>query len=130
MLTPIDIEGALQTALNGLSLGTNITLAAYAAPLPPDFTTPSVYIERTGGSSHDLVMDTHMVEFDVRADRWALAQQYADSIIAKLRSLEKVGTVPVYSVELNSLPYNNFDPLNQDVPRVSFGASITTRTKE
>ena len=37
---------------------------------------------------------------------------------------------PVYSVELNSLPYNNFDPLNQDVPRVSFGASITTRTKE
>lgn len=128
MRYPIDIEGALQAALDGVSIDGE-TVKAYAPPLP-DFLLPCIYIERTGGGEQDRVIDRHIVEIDTRAETWAKAQSTANRIIGYLRELEgaEIGGVPCYAVELNSMPYNNYDPEHQDVPRVTFSVLITTRT--
>lgn len=130
MRQPIDIEAALQTALNNKAVASGVTVKAFAPPLPPTLSLPCVLIERMGGSEQDVVIDRHTVEIDTRADSWEHAQQYANAIIGHVRDLEGklLGGVPCYSVELNTQPYNNFDPEHQDVPRVTFSVLLSTRT--
>ena len=124
----IDIEGALADKFGP---GTS------APPLPEGFSLPFALFTRTGGDTSDRVYTTHDVSVDVYADTWAQAQQSAAELAGLIADLDgrsigytSNGTrieAPVY-VSACQAPYNNPDPKHPNVPRVTFMATLATRT--
>ena len=126
----IDIEAALADAI-----GSN----ASAPPLPETYTSnlPWALFTRTGGDLASRIYTTHQVSVDVYDSTWAAAQASAALLGALLCNLEgdEIGygedddriETPVYSVSLQA-PYNNPDPKHPNVPRVTFLATLATRT--
>lgn len=127
-MQPIDIEDALQSAIN-----TYTDVTASAPPLPPDYQSslPFCRVTRIGGSTLTRVSERHSVDFDVYADTWAAATSAADGLVGFIRSLEGgwVGGVPCYGVECD-MPYANADPLNPEKPQVTFNANLHIRSYE
>ena len=127
--TYIDIEAALVDAA-----GSNVS----AAPLPEDFAEnlPWALFTRTGGDIVSRVYCTHNVSVDVYDSTWAAAQASASQAVSFLYALEGniigYGNPPeaeaaVYTVSCQA-PYNNPDPKHPNVPRVTFLATLATRT--
>lgn len=126
----IDIEACLADAI-----GSN----ASAPPLPESYTSslPWALFTRTGGDLGNRIYTTHYVSVDVYDSTWQAAQASASLLGALLCNLEgdEIGygedddriEVPVYSVSLQA-PYNNPDPKHPNVPRVTFLATLATRT--
>lgn len=126
----IDIEAALAD-----KFGTGTS----APPLPEAFSAslPWVLFTRTGGDTSDRVYTTHNVSVDVYADTWAQAQAYAAEMAGLIADLDgrNIGytsngiriEAPVY-VSACQAPYNNPDPKHPNVPRVTFMATLATRT--
>ena len=124
----IDIEAALADKFGP---GTS------APPLPEGFSLPFALFTRTGGDTSDRVSTTHNVSVDVYADTWAQAQAYAAELAGLIADLDgrNVGyssngsriEAPVY-VSACQAPYNNPDPKHPNVPRVTFMATLATRT--
>lgn len=126
----IDIEAALADAIGSHSS---------APPLPETYTSnlPWALFTRTGGDLASRIYTTHQVSVDVYDETWAAAQASASLVGALLCNLEgdEIGhgedddriEVPVYSVTLQA-PYNNPDPKHPNVPRVTFLATLATRT--
>ena len=126
----IDIEAALAEWIAGAS----------APPLPADFAEnlPWVLFTRTGGAIDSRVLSTHNVSVDVYAATWAAAQQHAAEVASWITASEGFDLyytqgesqieVPVYSAHCQA-PYNNPDPKHPNVPRVTFLATLATRTR-
>lgn len=125
-LKPIDIEDGLQKAINleGINAG--------CIPLRGDFENhlPYVLIQRVGGSSKGII-DTHALSVDSYAKTWKQAMNTAASTIKIIRGLQGkiVEQSQCYTVHVSNA-YNNPDPKNTEVPRVTFSAQITTRGVE
>lgn len=124
----IDIEAALADKFGP---------STCAPPLPEGFSLPFALFTRTGGDTSDRVYTTHNVSVDVYADTWAVAQQAAAEMAGLIADLDgrNVGygedddriETPVY-VSACQAPYNNPDPKHPNVPRVTFMATLATRT--
>ena len=126
----IDIEACLADAIG--SHGS-------APPLPESYATslPWALFTRTGGDLASRIYTTHQVSVDVYDSTWQAAQASASLVGALLCNLEgdEIGygedddriEVPVYSVTLQA-PCNNPDPKHPNVPRVTFLATLATRT--
>ena len=127
----IDIENALADAGNYSSV--------CAPPLPEDFASslPFAVFTRTGGTIEGRVLSIHNVSVDVYAETWEQAQLAAAQAGAFIDALEgqMIGygedddrvEVPCYTAHCQA-PYNNPDPLHPNVPRVTFLATLATRT--
>ena len=124
----IDIEAALADAAGP---------STCAPPLPEGFSLPFALFTRTGGDTSDHIYTTHNVSVDTYAETWAQAQEYAARGAAWICNLEgqTIGygedddrvEVPVYTATCQA-PYNNPDPKHPNVPRVTFMATLATRT--
>ena len=120
---PIDVEDALQAAFN--TAGFN----ACALPLPEHYKLPHVLVRCNGGSSPSFMQTAFSVTLECRAETLAGAFELANSVSGFMLALpgETVGSVPVYTADPQALPYNDPDPNNPTVPRVSCGWTVTTR---
>ena len=127
MRETIDIEGALVAALK--ERGTS----ASAPPVPSRLgsTLPHVHVTRTGGDEVSIVQDRHRVDVDVYAATSAAAMSAVCELTGWLRSLvgSTLGGVPVYDARVDTLPYDNPDPLHPTIPRATFKASLVTRVQ-
>ena len=138
----IDIEAGLAAALSTVS--SDITVSA--PPLSADYAAnlPFVLVTRTGGTdlggTAGRVYTTHNVDVDVYAPTWELAQMVGSVMWAAIKALpgemltydwpEDDGdevSAPVYTADCGA-PYNNPDPKHPNVPRVTFPATLATRT--
>ena len=107
ILTPIDIENEIRLALKDY-------FTAYNRPLPADFTTPSLLITVTGGSTENTI-DSFTVVIDARAKTDAAAVTLINSAIGVLevRCAEQFGALR--NVSVNSLARWGSDPVRPDL---------------
>lgn len=121
---PIDIEDAIQGVLNGID-----GITAGASPLPRDFAASLPYAMpvRTGGNTENVI-DTHSVSVDVYAATWAEATNAAALCLKAIRGMELNSFLGSFCYQVSAnLPYNNPDPDNPTIPRVTFLTTIKTR---
>lgn len=127
MLYPCDIEEEVRLALTPI-------ISASAPPLPRSFQNemPFCLITQTGGRTTDIVLDTFGLSVDVYADTWAQAKTKANEVVAHLRTFagDVLNNVQWYSVDVESLPYNNPDPNNENLARCTFYLTISIRELE
>lgn len=131
-LMPLDIEDALRVDLTTAAELGGFSCAFGAPPTPKNLgdVLPYARIERLGGRRDSLVVDLHDVAIDVWADTWAEAQEAANKVVALLCGLPYADGELAHDylgADLNALPYNNPDPQHEDLPRVSFNATVTAR---
>lgn len=119
----IDIEGALVEALRSDGF------SASAPPVTAGLSAGDVVVYRVGGSRMNYVQDAHQLSIDCYHDTAEAAMALACELTGWLGYLHEVGGVPVYRVELTTLPYDNQDPANRDYRRATFAARIVTRVK-
>lgn len=107
ILTPIDIENEIRLALKDY-------FTVYNRPLPADFTTPSLLITVTGGSTENTI-DSFTVVIDARAKTDAAAVTLINSAIGVLdvRCAEQFGALR--NVSVNSLARWGSDPVRPDL---------------
>lgn len=115
----IDIEAAL--------CETWAEYNAFAPPITAELEAPCVYIHRVGGYRRAYVQDAHALSIDVYGKSAADATATAGELIGILGGLSELGGVPVYQVEITTLPYYNPDPSNYTFPRITFAATVVTR---
>jgi hypothetical protein len=115
----IDIEAALVEEWADYS--------AFAPPVTAELEAPCVYIHRVGGSRQNYVQDAHQVSIDVYGATPAAAMELAGELTGKLGDLTELGGVPVYAIDITTLPYNNPDPDNYSISRATFAATVVTR---
>lgn len=122
-----DIASALWALLaaDGKSASAHVLPATLGAALP------HVHVERTGGFTEQLVIESNQVDFDVYADDMADAMDEAHALCGWVRSLsgQDVGT-PCYGSEVTTLPYANPDPRHPTLARATFKANIETRVDD
>ena len=127
MRASIDIE----TALYELLESDGYSASAHAIPATLGQTLPHVHVVRTGGSTIDMVIDSHYVDFDVYAADQAESMNAASNLCAWIRDLWKSDVeTPCYKSETMTLPYGNPDPRHPNIPRTTVKAIIVTRTAE
>lgn len=107
ILKPVDIENEIRLALKDY-------FTIYNRPLPKNFTTPSLLVTATGGSSTKEI-DTFTVVIDARAETDAAAVELINSALGVLevRSREQFGALR--NVSLNSLARWGSDPVRPDL---------------
>lgn len=120
----IDIEDAIRTILTASSL------TAYCRPLPANFTTPSILITATGGSteeswSNEGKIDSFTVILDSRADTEANALALLRKAIGVLKKSVSAQTYSVRSVTVNTQYSWGADPVRPDLAMCS--ANLTCR---
>ena len=127
MRASLDIETALYNKLTN----DNYSASAHAIPATLGITLPHIHVVRTGGYTNDMVIESNQVDFDVYDKDSAEAMASASALCAWVRDLsgENIGT-QCYAAEITTLPYQNPDPRNFDVARVTFKAQILTRVIE
>lgn len=120
----------IETALCEMLESKDWSASAHMVPETLGQTLPHVHIERTGGYTSDMVIETNQVDFDVYAADAADAMTYACALCAVIRDIagEAIGT-PCYESDVITLPYNNPDPRHPTISRATFKAQILTRTK-
>jgi len=107
ILRPVDIEDEIRMALTGY-------LTVYVRPLPENFTTPSILVTATGGSSENTI-DTFTVVLDSRAETDAAAYELIRTAlgIIEAQALSQFGALR--NVTVNSLARWGSDPVRPDL---------------
>ena len=127
MRASVDIATAIYNKL----VAGGYSASAHAIPATLGTTLPHVHVERTGGYTNDMVIETNQVDFDVYDKDPADAMASASDLCAWVRDLAgEILETQCYAVEITTLPYQNPDPRNFDVARVTFKAQILLRVKE
>lgn len=126
MEVSIDLSDAIQQAL--ADAGHNVS----ADPLPTDFDQhlPFSRIQTLeGGTRTDVVIDTRTVQVETWAENMADAMVECSIVAGRIVELqgETLGGVPCYSVELMSLPAEDYDPYHKDLSMASATARVRTR---
>ncbi len=120
----------IETALYNLLTTDGYSASAHALPATLGNTLPHVHVVRTGGTTTDLVLETHQVDFDVYAEDPAEAMEQACLLCGWVRELVGRDIGICYHAEVMTLPYGNPDPRHSTLGRATFKATINTRVKE
>lgn len=133
-LVAIDIEDALRQDLPTAATLGGFSIYAAAPPVPETLgsSLPFVIPERVGGTRDSIVIDTHNVSIDVYAKTWGKAQETANKLVGIVAELPDIDglSADYLEADITTLPYNNPDPRHQDVPRVTFAASVICRAAQ
>ena len=102
-----------------------------APPAPDDIgaALPTACVTRDGGSRINIVVDSHSVTVSVWASTWADAMREADRLAGAVARLPMTrGTSTQWrTADITSLPSLAPDPMNPEIPRAQFTATVTCR---
>ena len=132
-MKPIDIEDVLQKDLSQAAAASGLSISISGTPVPSNLgaNLPYAVIERVGGSRWSELIDKHAVSIDVWSNRWAVSNDYASELVSLVQALPDMddSTVDYYEAGIDAFPYNNPDLRHEDLPRVSFTATVICRAK-
>lgn len=120
----------IETALANLLTADGYSASAHKIPATLGTSLPHIHVERTGGTTTDLVLEISNVDFDVYADDEADAMTAATELTGWVRNLPGRDVGICYQSEIYTLPYRNPDPRHPNIDRATFKAQIYTRVKE
>lgn len=122
----VDIETALADQLRE----SGYSSSAHAIPATLGKSFPHIHVERTGGYTQDMVIESNNVDFDVYAEDAADAMTAASDLCGWVRELAgtEAGEICYFS-EVTTLPYNNPDPRHPNIGRATFKAQLLTRIR-
>lgn len=111
IIRSIDIEDVIRQALNGYF---NI----YCRPLPKNFTTPCLEVQKVGGDDLNTI-DTFDVVIDSRAKSDADADLQLRNAIGVLKAIAKGQETPLRHITVNSSGSWGSDPVRPDLAMCS-----------
>ena len=122
----IDIEDALQQALNGVGFN------ACAKPLPQRFTCPHVLVDMLNAWDENAAQAIYSVDLDCRAETYAEAVQLQLDVSDFVRSLpgSTFGGKPCYAVDNIRLQRIAPDQSHQDVILATVSAELRVRVAD
>lgn len=107
ILINIDIENAIRLALKDY-------FTIYCLPLPEKFKTPSLLVQRVGGTE-DNKIDTFSVTLDARAKTEKAADELLRMAIGTLKEIAKMQTTEIRAVTVNASGSWGKDPVRPDL---------------
>ena len=111
ILRSIDIENIVRLALTDY-------FTIYCRPLPPNFTVPSLEVQRVGGTDANTI-DTFDIVLDSRANEPADADEQLRNAIGVLKQVAKDQTTAIRFIEVNSSGSWGSDPVRPDLAMCS-----------
>ena len=118
----IDIENVVRTALSDY-------FDIYCRPLPSKFKTPSLLVQRVGGTEKNTI-DTIDIVLDSRAKDPAVADELLRNAIGTLKQIAKDQTTPIRAVSVNSAGSWGTDPVRPDLAMCSARLNITAHQEK
>ena len=117
ILRPVDIEEQIRLAMKDY-------LTVYVRPLPANFTTPSILVTATGGSSENTI-DTFTVVLDARAktDEEAFTLIRTAQGLLEAQAANQFGALR--NVSVNSLARWGNDPARPDLKLCTLTVLVT-----
>ena len=117
ILRPVDIEEQIRLAMKDY-------LTVYVRPLPANFTTPSILVTATGGSSENTI-DTFTVVLDARAktDEEAFTLIMTSQGLLEAQAANQFGALR--NVSVNSLARWGNDPARPDLKLCTLTVLVT-----
>lgn len=122
ILRPVDIEDEIRKALTDY-------VTTYVRPLPANFTTPSVLITATGGSSSNTV-DTFAVVLDSRAETDDAAFTLLRTAIGLVEAQACAQHGALRNVSVNNLTRWGNDPARPDLKLCTATLSVTAHREQ
>lgn len=116
ILRSFDIENIVRVALSGY-------FDIYCRPLPGKFKTPSLLVQKVGGTDKNTI-DTVDIVLDARAKTEAEADQLLRNAIGVLKQIAKEQTTPIRMVSVNSSGSWGTDPVRPDLAMCSARLNI------
>lgn len=116
ILRSFDIENIVRVALSGY-------FDIYCRPLPSKFKTPSLLVQKVGGTDKNTI-DTVDIVLDARAKTEAEADQLLRNAIGVLKQIAKEQTTPIRMVSVNSSGSWGTDPVRPDLAMCSARLNI------
>ena len=107
ILRPCDIENEIRLALSDV-------FTVYCRPLPTNFSTPSLLITATGGTTSNTI-DTFIVSIDARAETDAEAYELLSNAIGVLEVKAAAQVGALRNVIINSLAKWGADSVRPDL---------------
>lgn len=107
ILINIDIENVIRLALKDY-------FTIYCLPLPEKFKTPSLLVQRVGGTE-DNKIDTFSVTLDARAKTEKAADELLRMAIGTLKEIAKMQTTEIRAVTVNASGSWGNDPVRPDL---------------
>lgn len=107
ILINIDIENAIRLVLKDY-------FTIYCLPLPEKFKTPSLLVQRVGGTE-DNKIDTFSVTLDARAKTEKAADELLRTAIGTLKEIAKMQTTEIRAVTVNASGSWGRDPVRPDL---------------
>lgn len=107
ILINIDIENAIRLALKDY-------FTIYCLPLPEKFKTPSLLVQRVGGTEDNRI-DTFSVTLDARAKTGKAADELLRMAIGTLKEIAKIQTTEIRAVTVNASGSWGRDPVRPDL---------------
>lgn len=117
ILRPVDIEDEIRDAMTDY-------LTVYVRPLPENFTTPSILVTATGGSSENEI-DTFTVVLDSRAETDAEAYELIRTAQGLLEAQACSQFGALRHVSINSLARWGNDPVRPDLKLCTLTCLVT-----
>ena len=112
----IDIENVVRTALSDY-------FDIYCRPLPSKFKTPSLLVQKVGGTEKNTI-DTIDIVLDSRAKDEETADALLRNAIGVLKQIAKDQTTPIRKVTVNSAGSWGTDPVRPDLAMCSARLNI------
>lgn len=112
----IDIENVVRTALSDY-------FDIYCRPLPNKFKTPSLLVQKVGGTEKNTI-DTIDIVLDSRAKDEETADALLRNAIGALKQIAKDQTTPIRMVTVNSAGSWGTDPVRPDLAMCSARLNI------
>lgn len=116
ILRSFDIENIVRKALSDY-------FDIYCRPLPSKFKTPSLLVQKVGGTDKNTI-DTVDIVLDARAKTEAEADQLLRNAIGVLKQIAKEQTTPIRMVSVNSSGSWGTDPVRPDLAMCSARLNI------
>lgn len=116
ILRSFDIENIVRVALSDY-------FDIYCRPLPSKFKTPSLLVQKVGGTDRNTI-DTVDIVLDARAKTEAEADQLLRNAIGVLKQIAKEQTTPIRTVSVNSSGSWGTDPVRPDLAMCSARLNI------
>jgi len=107
ILINIDIENAIRLALKDY-------FTIYCLPLPEKFKTPSLLVQRVGGTEDNRI-DTFSVTLDARAKTEKAADELLRMAIGTLKEIAKIQTTEIRAVTVDASGSWGRDPMRPDL---------------
>lgn len=107
ILMNIDIENVIRLALKDY-------FTIYCLPLPEKFKTPSLLVQRVGGTEENRI-DTFSITLDARAKTESAADELLRKAIGALKEIANQQTTEIRAVTVNTSGSWGNDPVRPDL---------------